>query len=76
MNQVNVIVSERSSAIILQYLFIFLPQAINALNKQFNLGWKLMNYDFKGDLQTYSTKSQLLSGWLKFTEHQGIIQYT
>lgn len=35
-----------------------------------------MNYDFKGDLQTYSTKSQLLSGWLKFTEHQGIIQHT
>lgn len=54
MNQISVIVSERSSATIPNYLFIFIPQAINALNKQFNLDWKLMNYDFKGDLQTQS----------------------
>lgn len=58
MNQINVIESERSSALISHYLFIFIPQAINALNKQFNLGWKLMNCDFKGDLQTYGTKFQ------------------
>lgn len=54
MNQISVIASERSSAIIPSYLFIFIPQCINALNKQFHLGWKLMNYDFKGDLQTQS----------------------
>lgn len=54
MNQISIIVSERSSVIIQNYLFIFIPQALNALNKQFNLGWKLMNYDFKGDLQTQS----------------------
>lgn len=36
-------------------LFIFISQAINALNKQFNLGWKLMNYDFRGDPQTQSS---------------------
>lgn len=52
MNQISVIASERSSAIIPNYLFIFIPQAINALNKLFNLAWKLMSYDFKGDLQT------------------------
>lgn len=53
MNQISVTVSERNPAIIPNYLFIFVPQAINAQNKQFNLGWKLMNYDFK-DLQTQS----------------------
>lgn len=58
MNQLSIIVNEKSSAMISHYLFICTAQAINALNKQFNLGWKLTNCDFKGDLRIYSMEFQ------------------
>lgn len=70
MNQISVIASERSSAIIQSYLFIFIAQGINALNKQFHLGWKLMNYDFKGDLQTQSINRMVkIPRTARITEH-------